>query len=353
MGIALAVVMTCVCGAQPSTDFMVRLTLQHQAIEGMPVAWNRSEVHLLGRDGRLWAFPPGDASDFQQTSDRFQGYSISDLRALLLREFGQDFEVSGTDHFLVVHPRGEGDRWAQRFEDLYRSFFRYFSLRGLRPSQPPFPLIGVVCKDRNQFLQHSGEHAQRGPAGVVGCYNLESNRVFIYDFGGGEQSAAWQKNASVLIHEATHQTAFNTGIHSRYTPPPLWVAEGLATLFEAPGVYGARNYGDSADQMNQGRFRDFKARMARHRPELLVSLIASDDLFRADPMTAYAEAWAMTYYLVETQPQKYAAYLSATARRAPFVEVTAKERLADFAAIFGSDWRMLEAQLLRYMADRR
>jgi hypothetical protein len=91
----------------------------------------------------------------------------------------------------------------------------------------------------------------------------------------------------------------------------------------------------------------------RHRPELLASLVASDDLFRTNPAAAYAEAWAMTFFLVETEPAKYAQYLKQTASRPMFEKYTAAERTADFTAVFGADWRMLEARLLRFMAESR
>ena len=58
------------------------------------------------------------------------------------------------------------------------------------------------------------------PAGVVGVYGLISSRIILYDMQGKKDSRSWQENASAIIHEATHQTAFNTGVHSRYTPPP-------------------------------------------------------------------------------------------------------------------------------------
>ena len=68
-------------------------------------------------------------------------------------------------------------------------------------------------------------------------------------------------------------------------------------------------------------------------------------------MAAYAEAWALTFFLVETEPQKYMEILKRTASRPPFQEYTPTQRTADFTAVFGSDWRMLEARFLRFMAE--
>lgn len=337
--------------AESPVNWMLRLTVQGRQIEGMPLHASAERVYLLGRDGQLWDFAPSEARDYQKTSARFQSYSASEFRATLLRELGDGFEVSGTSHYLVAHAKGQRDEWAQRFEDLYRSFVHYFSVRGFRLSEPATPLIGIVCRNREDFQRYAIKEGISG-GGILGYYSNQTNRIVVYDMGGrAANAAAWQETAATIIHEATHQTAFNTGIHSRYTFPPTWVAEGLATMFEAPGVYDSRRYSERTDRLNRGRLRDFHERVApRHRPELLADLVARDNFFRASPSAAYAEAWALTFYLVETQPRKYADYLARTASHPPFVECTPAERTADFTAVFGSDWRMLEAQFLRFVA---
>ena len=338
-------------GTASSSDWMVQLTLRGKVVEGEPLAWSRRQVFLLGRDGRLWEFAPEEAKDFRKTSNRFRSYSPSELRAALLRELGQGYEVSGTGHYLVAHPRGQRDLWAERFEDHYRAFVHFFSVRGFKLSEPPFPLIGVVCRDRQEFLRCSAGQGLPVRAGVLGWYVLESNRILLYDLDG--QSSArdnWQETAATLIHEATHQIAFNTGIHSRYAPPPLWVAEGIATLFEAAGVHDSRYHTTRSDRVHRERLRRFQLLAPRHRPEWICDLVASDRVFQSDPAAAYAEAWALTFYLLEAEPRKYVAYLTRTAAHPAFQEVTAEERLADFTAVFGDNWPMLEAAFLRFMA---
>jgi hypothetical protein len=332
---------------------MVALELHGERIEGMPLAWDADAVHLLGRDGRLWSFDPDEATNFRKTSNRFRSYSVSELRATLLRELGKAFEVTGTSHYLVAHPRGQRDRWAERFEQLYRAFVHYFAVRGFRLQEPPFPLVGIVCRDQRDFIRYSARGGLPVGRGVLGYYSLESNRIILFDMTGGEiDSADWRQNASVVIHEATHQMAFNTGIHSRYSPPPLWVAEGLATLFEAPGVHDSRYHTRRSDRINRGRFEQFRRLVVpQHKSHLPAELTASDRLFRTHTAAAYAEAWAMTFYLIETQPAKYFDYLSRTAAHPPFAEYTAAERTADFTAVFGKDWRMFEARFLRFMAS--
>jgi len=355
--VRFAAAIVCLLGAAASApagslnEPMVQLTLRGQHVEGSALAWNNDEVLLLGRDGRLWRFDPQDASQFHKSADRFSSLPISELRAGLLQELGKGFDISGTGHYLVAHPQGQRDLWAQRFEDLYRAALVYFSVRGFRPEEPPFPLIGIVCHSREEFQRYAASQGVAAPRGVLGFYSRESNRIILYDVGAGRSDEKeWQQNASVLIHEATHQTAFNIGVHSRFVPPPLWVAEGVATLFEAPGVYDSGKYRRQRDRLNVGRLEQFRQGvLPKHRPEVLTGIIASDQLFRAAPSAAYAEAWALTFYLVETQPQKYFDYLGRTARRAPLSTSSAAERTADFTAVFGSEWPMFEAHFLRFI----
>lgn len=337
--------------AAPPAEFTIRLQLQGKKLEGTPLVWNRQVVFLLGRDGWLWQFRPGDASDFQKTTDRFQPYSMSQMRAILRTELGSAYEVTATRHYLVAHAAGERDLWADRFEDLYNSFFHYWSIRGLAPTESRFPLVGVVFRNRSEFVEHARENGQNMVAGLAGYYEPTSNRIYLYDAGQGRGgSAAWQQNASTVIHEATHQTAFNTGIHSRFSQPPMWVAEGLATLFEAPGVYNARYHTDQADRINHERLADFRRlALPRQKTDWIATLVASDARFRGETLAAYAQAWALTFYLVETQPRQYAEYLRRTADRPMFVAYTAEERTADFVAVFGDNWRQLDAAFQRFM----
>jgi len=357
MLIAMALLAAAPCGprlcdaASIADRPMVELTLHGQRIEGAALAWKSDEVLLLGRDGRLWQFEPKEASQYRKSAERFSSLPISELRANLLKELGSGFDVTGTGHYLVAHPQGQRDLWAQRFEDLYRSALLYFSVRGFHAQEPPFPLIGIVCRNQQEFQRLAAAQGMPASRGVLGFYSLESNRIILYDVGAGQSdSKDWRQNASTVIHEALHQTAFNIGIHSRSAPPPVWVAEGLATLFEAPGVYDSGKYRLQRERINVGRWQQFRdGVLEKHRPDVLVGLIESDQAFRASPGAAYAEAWALTFYLIETQPQKYFDYLGRTARRAPFTTYTAAERRADFTDVFGADLRMFEAQFLRFI----
>src|SRR4029077_20859924 len=83
-----------------------------------------------------------------------------------------------------------------------------------------------------------------------------------------------------MIHEATHQAAFNTGLHSRIGESPKWVVEGLATVYEAPGI---RNSGSAnvKSRINRERFLWFSDySKSRRKAKSLESFLTGDDLFK-------------------------------------------------------------------------
>jgi hypothetical protein len=341
------------CSAAPAADFMFRARVDGQMLEGKPLVWSRSEMLLLGRDGQLYDFDPRKAQHAEKTSPRFFGLSSLEMKQQLQDEFGKEFDVTTTRHYVVVHPRGERDQWADRFEELYRSFEHYFRVRGFTQREPQFPLVAVVYRNQAEYSRAAAAGGATVSPNMLGHYDPKTNRVSLYDLtstGNGD----WSRNATTIIHEATHQTAYNVGIHTRFAETPKWVVEGLATMFEARGVWDSRAYPSQADRINRERLDDFHQYAApRHEPGRMAQMITSDDLFRTDPRSAYAEAWALSFYLCETRPQLYAKYLAKTADRVMFTPYSADERLADFEDVFGSDLKMLEVKFLRYMEELR
>jgi hypothetical protein len=336
----------------PAAEFMFRARVNGQMLEGKPLSWTNQQMLLLGRDGQLHEFDPKLAKEGRKTSPRFFGYSPSEMKTVLQMEFGKRFDVSTTRHYLVVHPQGERDQWANRFEDLYNRFEHYFRVRGFKLTAPQYPLVAVVFRDQDEYYRHAAASGSPMQPNTLGHYDPTSNRVFLFDITAKSISADWSENADTIIHEATHQTAFNVGIHKRFIATPRWLTEGLATMFEARGVWNSQYDRSQADRINRGRLNDFRNYAAtRRRPGAVAELLASDNAFRSDPGGAYAEAWALSFYLCETQPRLYAAYLAKTAQRPLFADYPAAERIADFQDIFGPEMKMFETKFLRYMEE--
>jgi hypothetical protein len=330
------------------------LNLSGRHVEGAPLVWSENHVELLARDGRLWSFDPKQATQFRKTSPSFRGYSASEMRSQLAGELGKEFEISGTGHYLVVHAPGQRDYWSKRFEDLYRSFMHYFHVRGFSLKEPEFPLVAIVFRNQADFLRYAQRDGANIGANVLGYYSPSSNRISLFDLGGGRADKRdWSENAATIIHEATHQTAFNTGLHSRFGEMPRWLVEGLGTMFEASGVWDSTHHHARPDRYNRGRLEQFRRLLGDRPSDSLAEFVSSDRLFQTDVDRAYAEAWALSFYLVETRPKKYAQLLTRTAGRPAFERYDAPQRLADFTSVFGNDLRLLEAQFLKFMAEQR
>ena len=340
------------CFAAKPKKFMLKARIDGELVEGQPLAWTNSQMLLLGRDGQLHDFHPDKAKDARRSSPRFFGYTISEMRTQLQTEFDKRFDVTSTNTYLIVHPAGQKSVWADRFEELYRSFNHYFRVRGFRPRKPKFPLVAIVFRDKNEYYQYVRASGGQVKNGLMGHYSPSTNRVYMFDVTGGRKSSDWSINAETIIHEASHQMAYNIGVHTRFTATPRWVVEGLATMFEARGVWDSRSYQTRADRVNREQLRNFNEYVAKRRKKgAVASILASDSLFRSDVFGAYAEAWALSFYLCETQPRVYSRYLERTADRELFSNYGPAERVADFRRVVDSDLKMFEAKFLRYMEE--
>jgi len=330
---------------------MIKLQVSGQWREGRPLIWSSDQVMLVQRDGQLLDFAPGTAANYSAVAGGFRSYSAAELRAQLSQEFGQGYEVGGSGHYVVVYPAGQREQWATRFEDLYRSFTHYFKARGWTPQEPQFPLVAIVFPRQADFQQHARDAGIRASNGLLGYYSPTTNRVLLFDATAGRTNADWTLNAETIIHEAAHQTAFNTGLHSRYGQSPRWVVEGLGTMFEAPGVWNSLRHPQLVDRINTGRLNGFRQYLSRRSKNALAELISSDRRFQTDVDGAYAEAWALSFFLSETEPRKYLQYLLKTSALKPFQAYRAPERLKDFTDIFGSNLPLLDARFLRFMRE--
>ena len=134
-------------------------------------------------------------------------------------------------------------------------------------------------------------------------------------------------------------------------PPPYWVPEGLATLFEAPGVWKPSSAHRKSDLYNMGRLGDFRHYAKDGQPPFsLQQFIASDTPFRTNAAAAYAQAWALSFYLSQTQPREYTYHLALTADRPVYSTFSSADRLRYFQVAFGSDLKVLEANFMNWMA---
>ena len=112
-----------------------------------------------------------------------------------------------------------------------------------------------------------------------------------------------------------------------------------------------RNHQTSSQRVNPERCDWFRNRYRPQRPSgSLAKLIASDSLFQRQALSAYSEAWALTFFLLENPARRrqLAAYLQKISQRGATKNYSAKHRLADFQSAFG-DIARVEIEFIRYM----
>ena len=146
---------------------------------------------------------------------------------------------------------------------------------------------------------------------------------------------------TTVIHEATHQAAHNVGIHSRFSQQPLWFKEGLATLFEAPGINNPIENRKPADRINRNQLFVASRGFKKHeKPGVVELLVRSDGAFKRDAGAAYAISWAMSSYLFEKFPRNYIRYIKLMNLEPKTSSRTPDERLKVFTDSFGSPERI-------------
>ena len=334
--------------AQSTSKVMVKVPYGDRNYVGQPLAWDGEEVALFRRDGRISRLPATDLKQLDVVNDKFEPYDRDEMLAQLRSEFGGKYQVSPTKNFIVVHPRGSAKKWAQPFQDLYYRFGIFFKSRGVELEEPKTLLVAVVLRTRREYDRFIKDY-QPGMEYSAGYYSSRSNRIITYDHS---DQGDWLDSNDTIVHEATHQTAYNTGIHGRFASAPRWATEGLAQLFEAKGINNSQHYGRLSHRINKQSLRELKKLYQKDEVAgSLQQLVQSDSLFRTDVNKAYAISWGISLFLSENYPKKYVAFLAHDGAREPFRSYTRTQRAKDFAKFFGTDFRDLDARMKIFFAD--
>ena len=123
--------------------------------------------------------------------------------------------------------------------------------------------------------------------------------------------------------------------------------------FESPDLHSANGWKDIGN-VNQPRLEQFQRNLANRPANALETLICDDKRF-TDPkraLDAYAEAWALTYFLITKHQKEYIAYLHTLSEKKPLVQDGRQRRLDEFGQAFG-DLSRLNTEFLRYMCRGR
>lgn len=322
---------------------------------GSPLGFDGKQLALLRWDGRVSYLPASVEKKIELIDHNFLPYTNEELKERLQKEFGSRYAVSTTEHYVVVHPHGTAEIWAEPFEKLHQSFMYWCWQNGMTPKEPQFPLVAIVLRSRRDFDLFMKNELKVADRGIQGFYHNTSNRMVMFDPSSKVrvEDETWLYGHATIIHEATHQSAFNTNVQNRFSPPPLWIAEGLAMLFEAPGYSRSKQFKKQDHRTNKKRLAALKKLKPHSKlPARMVNLVGDNRLFNSKPLEYYTLSWALTWFLAEQRRDQLIRFMKADAARKPFTKLTPADELKRFAQHFGNDMEKLKREIREFYADK-
>ena len=262
---------------------------------------------LLGRNGVMWLVQPDQLAKHTHDERPFEPLARDALIKRILPELPAGFRAYPTAHYLIFYDTSPAyAQWCgSLFERLYLAFRNFWTRKGFELSQPEFPLVAIVFGERDAYLKHSRPELGQAGEAVIGYYSQISNQMTMYDLtgteshGGGESKGHTtaeinrllaQPDAlptvATIVHEATHQIAFNSGLHARLSDCPLWFCEGIAMYFETPDLNSPKGW-KGIGAVNRPRVERFTQYLASRPANSLETLIRDDKRFHdvAPPRT--------------------------------------------------------------------
>lgn len=341
-----------------------------QKVSGrLEVAASDGGVLVMAQDGVLWAITPEELIKRHHDDDLFEASGQKELENRLLSELPQGFQTYTTANYLICYntPKVYAQWCGALYERLFRAYRNFWNRRGFKLHDPEFPLIALVMDNRKSFLEVAKSELGEAAGSIIGYYSLRTNRVIMYDLTGAAAGAnqrrerlttreinqmlglpSAERTVATIVHEATHQIAFNCGMHVRYADIPIWLSEGLAMYFETPDLRSSKGWRNIGG-VNYTRLDEFRRYAERRPSNALQKLIGGNERFRhaREAADAYPEAWALTYYLLRNHPKQFIQYMNTMSKKGPLLTDDRQRRLTDFHSAFGNDLEKLDATFMK------
>ena len=328
---------------------------------------------VLGRDGLLFRILPTEIVNRTVDNAPFRGFDKDEMAKRTLAALPKGFNAYHTEHYTICYNGSQAyAQWCGAlFERLFMAFRNAWSRQGFEMTKPEVRLVAVVFADKASFVRYSERTLGDAADSIFGYYEPETtNRIIMYDLtdpgvagparpnrvGPSARIAQFLANpnapgaVSTIVHEATHQIAFNSGLHQRLSDCPKWFSEGIAMYCETPDLRGKKGWA-GIGAVNRTRLDEFRQFLQQRRPvKSLKPLIENDDrlIDTKQVIDAYAESWALTYFLIHKHSKEYIAYLKDLSRKQPLVVDGKEKRLAEFEKRFGPI-DTLETEFVNYM----
>jgi hypothetical protein len=315
-----------------------RLTLQnHHLLQGQIVAETPAGIRLREADGYSGSIvsmiPRSDIVRIEKLP--LPNLDVTDDDVRLASEFpGFHLVKSGVYSLVTDAPSSDAGHVIEQLAELRKEFVGHFA--GLIQPQCQPRNFQVVYFDHEADYQGYVAWAAPGLENSAGFYSPSEDRLAFLDRFGSSQYAMEQRSLSyqqqrvanaaylkpdsrlqisgqlaqiqakvigqarsdtthVIRHEGAHQLFNAYGIVSLYNAEPTWLIEGMAQYCE-PDEIGARH---------EGRAADVAAAQRTHQLMALKDLLGfrdPDGFFAlGEPKVgiAYAESWALTYFLMQ------------------------------------------------------
>lgn len=372
----LGILLPWVSGATGPAWSMDQVTIERNGVrmelEGeIVVKAQDGGLMFRGVDGHIWLIQPQEIRSQSSDNRPFQGIDAKRLAQQISQKLpasaGTFRTLQSRDLVILYNTSPLYANWVKSlYLRLTVAFRNYWENQGRELDSPDVPLAVIIFQSKAEFDAYARATLGSAQGNALAYYNIQSNQVVMYDltgvsqFGGQRISSAGQLNrilqqpaaesmVATIVHEAVHQLAYNSGLQNRFGPYPFWLNEGLAMFFEVPDLKSRRGW-HGIGKINPVRLNQLKLMVRSGRTDFFNEVLRDDQRFR-DPdetLNAYAEAWALNYYLLQREPKKYLAYLEEMNQMVPLTELSPEERIALFEKHFG-DLQSLQTECLNFI----
>ncbi len=367
-GMFLAV---CVCllsrhpiGAQePNSRKITSIVLTEPAdtrVEGYVVApMPDGGVLLEHRSGRLQMINGPTIQERSETEFEFQRMSDEEMGTYLTSLTGPEFHISQTDHYIICANTSEAyaEYVGRLLDRVYTEYGKFMTdLKApFKPASEKLPII--ILSSVGEFQEFAKrQHPETTFEDTPGYYSIRENQVLLQDLTRDRslKAPAIRKKLSeqplqlaTIVHEAVHQLAFNTGLQVRMADNPVWFSEGLATYFEQVAVKSPALW-SKPGLVNARHHAEFVRTATGSLSIPLETLLASEDAFMDSTTvaTAYAESWALVYFLHKDHKENLGVYMNSLSRLQPIQRVSPEMRMTIFSQAFGESPAEIEKKVI-------
>ncbi|HAD57793.1 MAG TPA: hypothetical protein DCG12_00925 [Planctomycetaceae bacterium] len=316
-------------------------------------------------DSVLHLIKPVDIAARSSTTDTFRHLDRKQMAAQLLRKTGNGFRIEFGDNHIVCSDASElfTQYCVRLLNKTTAEYSRFFADSETPPRIMPDNMSVILFRTQSEFQAYAQkQHPDTDFSDVPGYYSVRDNQMLIAaaagdrDYRGAGDVLRKLKSrlrlVETVVHEAVHQLAFNSGLQTRYADTPVWLSEGLAVYFERASGTGQTLW-IRPGGVSRIHLRGFKAAAASdHLAVPLADLFSSDNAFGTNPAAAYAESWAVIYFLARRDRAALDRLLKSMPTT-PMGKLAPQQRLKLIQDATGRSIEDLEKEVLRYMKTVR